>query len=57
MSRAEVGLTRPSGRPDPQEDCRPRFSLEAAAEVLGWRPLTSLEEGLRTWLAGEPPPC
>jgi nucleoside-diphosphate-sugar epimerase len=40
----------PSGQPDPQEFFRPRFSLQAAKEILGWRPSISLEEGLSDWV-------
>lgn len=39
----------PSGREDPQEGRRVRYSIEAAADGLGWRPVTPLRHGLELW--------
>jgi nucleoside-diphosphate-sugar epimerase len=39
----------PSGTEDPQEGRRARYSIDAAAAVLDWRPMTSLRHGLALW--------
>jgi UDP-glucose 4-epimerase len=39
----------PSGQPDPQEDYRAAFDISKAQRLLGWRPIVSLEEGIRQW--------
>jgi nucleoside-diphosphate-sugar epimerase len=39
----------PSGRDDPQEGRRVCYSIEAAADALGWRPATPLRHGLELW--------
>ena len=39
----------PSGEPDPQEGRTADYSIDAAAELLDWRPVTPLTEGLRHW--------
>ncbi len=43
-------MIEPSGSEDPQEGVTARFSIARAAEGLGWRPLVSLDAGLRRCL-------
>lgn len=45
----EPVAVRPSGRPDPQEGRTADYSIAAAAELIDWRPRTSLRVGLRRW--------
>jgi len=40
---------RASGRPDPQEGRSANYEIEAAERAFGWRPATSLKEGLQRW--------
>ncbi len=36
-------------KPDPQEDYRAAFDIGKARRMLGWRPMVSLEDGIRSW--------
>jgi len=42
-----------AGKPDAQEGFKARYSIDAAAKVLGWRPNVPLSEGVAEWLAAE----
>jgi UDP-glucose 4-epimerase len=42
-------VVRASGRPDPQEGRSANYEIEAAERAFGWRPATSLKEGLQRW--------
>jgi UDP-glucose 4-epimerase len=38
-----------SGIPDPQENQRTAFSISKAQAILGWRPVVSLMDGIKSW--------
>jgi UDP-glucose 4-epimerase len=42
---------RPAGREDPQEHVRVAYDITSIADACGWRPQTSLAEGLSLYLA------
>jgi nucleoside-diphosphate-sugar epimerase len=42
-------VVQPSGKPDPQERRSASFSIEKARSLLGWAPVTSLEDGIHEW--------
>lgn len=44
----------PSGEDDPQEGAAANYSIAKAGAVLGWRPLVSLEEGIKACVRDGP---
>ena len=42
-------VVRASGQPDPQDGQSANYAIEAAERAFGWRPATSLKEGLQRW--------
>jgi nucleoside-diphosphate-sugar epimerase len=43
-------VVKASDQEDPQENYRPRFDISRAEAILGWRPVISLEQGIREWV-------
>jgi nucleoside-diphosphate-sugar epimerase len=46
-----ASVVQPAGQPDPGEDLRVAYRIERARELLGWRPVISLEQGVAEWIA------
>jgi nucleoside-diphosphate-sugar epimerase len=45
-----LSAVQPSGQPDPDEDVRVAYRIERARELLGWKPVISLQQGVDKWI-------